>query len=183
MVHKLIKVFRYKPSSDPNEHVAANELIYNIKRDRRVDLLNFIGDEMAEAIKHSIDPEKYIITNVPRKKSRVLHYGLDHAEEIAKNISKKLGIPYVSLLVSKSRTAQKKVRGEERIKNASFDQRRGAKDVTGKRIILVDDIVTTGASMGAAAMMIRAMGAKEVVGACLAITFNDKYTPFIKTEY
>ena len=68
MMPKLIKLFRYKPSSDPNEKIAANELIYNIKRVKRRDLLDFISDEMIVAIKHSLKPADYVITNVPRKR-------------------------------------------------------------------------------------------------------------------
>jgi len=181
-VHKLVKIFRYKPSVDPNIRVAENELIYNIKRVKRRDLIDFISDEMSEPIKKSLKYQDYVITNVPRKEARVLEYGLDHSEEIAKAIAKKLGIEYVKLLKSKQKKPQKKVHGEQRIKNAEFDCLKKHKSVLGKRVILFDDIVTTGASMGACAMLIRGLGAKEIAGACMAIAFKDKYTPFEKSE-
>lgn len=181
-VHNLVKVFRYKPSSDPDEKVAANELIYNVKRVKRRDLIDFISDEVIISIKNNIKYENYVITNVPRKKSRVLEYGLDHSEEIAKSIAEKLGIKHVNLLESKLKTPQKKVHGEQRIKNAEFDYLKNHPSVRGKRVILFDDIVTTGASMGACAMLIKGLGAKEVVGACMAIAFKDKYVPFEKTD-
>lgn len=182
MVRKLVKIFRYKPSTDPNERVPQNELIYNIKRMKRRDLIDLISDEMIPPIKASLKYVDCVITSVPRKRERVLEYGLDHSEEIAKAISKKLGIEYVKLLVSKQKAPQKKMHGEERIKNAEFDYFRGHPDVKGKRVILFDDIVTTGASMGASAMLIKGLGAKEISGACMAIAFRDKYTPFAKTE-
>ena len=181
-VHKLVKVFRYKPSDNPEEKVAANELIYNVKRVKRLDLIDFMSDEVAIAIKNSLKYEECVITNIPRKRSRVLEYGLDHSEEIAKAIAKKLGIEYVKLLKSKLKTPQKKVHGEERIKNAEFDCLKNAPIVTGKRVILFDDIVTTGASMGASAMLIKGLGAKSVYGACMAIAFKDKYKPFQKAD-
>ena len=183
MVKKLIKVFRYKPSEDPNERIPSNELIYNIKRGKRRDLLNLISDEMIYSIRKAIKYEDFVITNVPRNRSRVLKYGLDHSAEIAKSISYKLGIEYVELLKSKSKEAQKKTHGEQRIKNAEFDYKNKNADIKGKRVILVDDIVTTGASMGACAMLIKGLGAKEVVGAALAIAFKDKYVPFAKDEF
>ena len=181
-VRKLVKIFRYEPSHDPDEKVAANELIYNIKRMKRRDLIDLISDEMLLPIKHSLKYRDCVITSVPRKRSRVLEYGLDHSEEIAKVIAKKLDIEYVKLLKSKQRAPQKKVHGEERIKNAKFDYHENSPDITGKRVILFDDIVTTGASMGACAMLIKGLGAKEVMGACMAIAFKDKYTPFEKSE-
>ena len=181
MMPKLIKIFRYKPSSDPNEKIPSNQLIYVIKRVRRKDLLDFISDEMIEAINNSIVTDDYVISNVPRKRSRVLKYGFDHSQEIAKAISEKLDIPYVKLLKSESKTAQKKLHGDARLKNAEVDVLKRHPDVKGKRVLLVDDIVTTGASMGASAMMIRAIGAKEVTGVCLGITYRDEYTPAIRS--
>lgn len=181
-VHKLVKVFRYKPSEDPNEKLAANELIYNVKRVKRRDLIDFISDEVINVVKNSFKYDGCVITNVPRKQSRVLEYGLDHSEEISKAIAKKLDIQYVKLLKSKLKAPQKKVHGEERIKNAEFDYLKKHPSVRGKRVILFDDIVTTGASMGASAMLIKGLGAKEVLGACVAIAFKDKYKPFEKSE-
>ena len=173
MMPRLVKLFRYKPSSSPNERIAQNELIYNIKRVKRRDLLDLISDEMIAAIENTVSVKDIVITNVPRKSGRVLKYGFDHSEEIARAISKKLGIQYVKLLKSKLKSPQKKLYGEERVKNARFDYLRRRKDITGKRVLLVDDIVTTGASMGACAMLIRALGAKEVVGVCMGITYRD----------
>ncbi len=181
-VRKLVKIFRYKPSSDPNERIAQNELIYNIKRMKRRDLIDFISEEMLSPIRSSLKYEDCIITSVPRKRERVLEYGLDHSEEISKAIAKKLDIEYVKLLVSKQKAPQKKVHGEQRIKNAEFDYIKNHGDVKGKRVILFDDIVTTGASMGACAMLIKGLGAKQVLGACMAVAFKDKYTPFAKSE-
>ena len=179
MMPKLLKIFRYKPSSDPNERIPANQLIYVIKRVKRRDLIDFISDEIIITIRNSIDLKDFVLSNVPRKKSRVLKYGFDHSEEIAKAISKKLGLKYIKLLKSKSKRAQKKLHGDERIKNAEFDIIKRKQNLKGKRVLLLDDIVTTGASMGASAMLIRALGAKEVVGACLAITYRDEYKPII----
>lgn len=183
MMHKLVKVFRYKPSESVNERIPSNQLIYIIKREKRIDLLDYISDEMIYAIKNSLKYENYVITNVPRSRVRVLKYGLDHSAEIAKMISKKLNIEYVGLLKSKSKIAQKKTHGIERLKNAKFDYLKNHPDVKGKSVLLVDDIVTTGASMGACAMLIRALGAKEVAGATMAIAFKDTYRPFLESEF
>lgn len=181
-VHKLIKVFRYKPSTDPNERVAQNELIYNVKRVNRRDLIDYISDELIISIKNSLKCEDFVITNVPRKRSRVLEYGFDHSEQIAKSVAKKLDIKYVKLLKSKLKAPQKKMHGEQRIKNAEFEYLKNTESVKGRKVIIFDDIVTTGASMGSCAMLIKGLGAKEIIGACIAIAFKDKYTPFAKTE-
>ena len=179
-VKRIVKLFRYALPSESNERIPANELIYNIKRVKRKDLIDLISDEIIVAIKNSIDYKDCLITNVPRKRDRVLSYGLDHSREIAKAISKKLDIEYISVLKSKSKNPQKKMHGEQRLKNARFDYIKRP-NLKGKRVLLVDDIVTTGASMGHSALLIRGLGAKEVIGACMAIAYKDKYKPFVNS--
>ncbi len=183
-VHKLIKVFRYRHPDGPNDRIPSNELIYNIKREKRRDLLEFITDELSNIIESGcIDYKKYIITNVPRKKSRVLNYGHDHSEAIAKSLAKRLGIKYIKILKPMPGDPQKKVSGEERLNNARFKYKMMRPNLTGARVLLFDDIVTTGASMGKSAALIKALGAKEIVGVCLSIAYRDKYIPFAKPEF
>ncbi|MBR2325305.1 MAG: phosphoribosyltransferase, partial [Clostridia bacterium] len=75
-----------------------------------------------------------------------------------------------------------KLNARQRRENAVFYARRGV-DLSGKRVLLVDDIVTTGATMGSAAFALRGIGAKEIVGVCFAIAFKDPYVPFEKPPY
>ena len=175
-IKRLAKVFRYV-NRDDNRHLPANMLIYSLKQDNREDVLSFLSDELFGVIKDNIvkDCKDYIITSVPRRKGAVRKYGIDHAKLLAKATAKKLGIPYVSLLKSTAKAPQKKMRDAERIKNATFDYKKNIKDVKGMRVIIVDDIVTTGASMGSCAMLIHALGAKEIVGATLSIAYKDEY--------
>ena len=178
-IHKIVKVFRYKNSAEPDVLVPANELIYNVKRVARRDLVNFIADEMAEAVSNSVKIDNFIVTSVPRSAGRVNKYGFDHSEKIAKAIAKRLGIKYIRLLTSRLKLAQKKTKGIERIRNAVFEYRKNHIDVSGSSVILVDDIVTTGASMGNSAVMIKGLGARHIVGLCFAIAYKDDYKSFV----
>ena len=178
MVKRLFKVFRYHPENTYDEKLPTNELLYVIKRDKRYDVVDFLTDELMSVLDGRLSAKEFVITNVPRKRDRVRKYGFDHSRVLAGALAERLGIEYVDLLVSRSSKAQKKTRGEERILNAKFDYRKHTEDIKGKRVILFDDIVTTGASMGNSATLIKGLGAKEIVGVCLAISFNDKYKPF-----
>ncbi len=176
-VKRLIKVFRYVRHRDDT---VANNLIFSLKRDNREDVLKFLSGELVVAVKNSIsDTDSYIITNVPRRKRAIIKFGIDHAELLARELSRRLGCEFRPLLKSKSKRAQKTTHGQERIKNAEFDI--ADINLKGKRIILVDDIVTTGASLGSCAALLRSVGAKEIVGASLAVAYKDKYTPFLYT--
>ena len=164
---KLVKVFRYLKHRDDT---ASTGMIFSLKKDNRYDVLDFLSNELCLAIKASIpNPEDYIITNVPRRKSAIKKFGLDHSEKLAKRVAKTLGCKYQRLLKSKSKRPQKMLGEHERVKNAEFD----VKDVSlkGKSFILIDDIVTTGASMGSCAMLLRSCRAKEIVGAALAVAY------------
>jgi len=174
-VHKVIKVFRYVR----RENLPSNNLIYSLKRDNRRDVLEFVGDELCNAISNSVKSfSDVVFTNVPRRRAEIVKYGIDHAELLAKYISKKFSVEYYQPIKSESKKPQKKTVGRERIKNARFSLKPKAKDLVGKTVIIVDDIITTGASLGACAMLIRALGAKKIIGAAVSVAYKDMYTPF-----
>lgn len=176
-VRRLIKVYRYNSKI---LELAGNRVIYSLKQDYRRDVFNFLAAELVSAIKASYDIEgkenDYIITNVPRRLASISKYGYDHGWELAKRVSKLLGIKCIRLLVSKAKRAQKEMLGEARMRNpdihyARFDEG----TVRGKKVILIDDVVTTGASMGISAAMIRGLGVKTILGAAISIAYKDSY--------
>ena len=180
LVHKLIKIVRYVSSI---EDLPQNRLIFSLKRENREDVAKFCAKELAAAICASIeDPSRYILTYVPRRAAARRRYGVDQARILAEHIGKLLSIPVVHALRSRARTPQKKLNARQRRENAVFYARRGV-DLSGKRVLLVDDIVTTGATMGSAAFALRGIGAKEIVGVCFAIAFKDPYVPFEKLPH
>ena len=180
LVHRLIKIIRYISSV---EDLPQNRLIFSLKRENRKDVAYPCGGELADAIRKSVENYKsFVLTYVPRRSRERRKYGVDQAEILAKTIGKILDIPVVTTLRSLSKKTQKKLNAENRKKNASFASLRGV-DLSGKRILLVDDIVTTGATMGSAAMQLKGIGAKEIVGVCFAIAYKDPYVPFEKPPY
>ena len=169
-IPKVIKCYRYLDREDAR---AGNRLIYSLKRDNRSDVLEKASDELVKAILNSLNnPEECIITNVPRRRSAIIEYGIDHSALLAKAVAKKLSCEYRELLRSRAKSEQKTLEITDRFKNADFYILRDI-DLTGKRVIIVDDVITTGASVGKAASLIRSLGAKEITAACLAIAYKD----------
>ncbi len=182
-IKNLIKVFRY---SKTEQSIPSNYLIYSLKQDNRADVLSLLSDELSNAIKNSfcIKKDEYVITNVPRRRKAIVTFGYDHAKELALSISKKLGIEYVELLKSKSKKSQKSVYGRERKENAQFDyKRKDTASLKGKNIILVDDIVTTGASMTNCAALIKKLKPRRIIGACLGTAYKELYIDFDHSAY
>ncbi len=180
LVHRLIKVIRYVSSV---EDLPQNRLIFSMKRENRGDVAKLCSEEIAAAIRHGIENYRdFVIAYVPRRGREKRKYGVDQAKILAEHIGALLKIPVMHALSSKAKAPQKKLSAIERRKNAEFAPRRGI-DLSRKRVFLVDDIVTTGASMGSAAMQLRGLGAKEIVGVCFAIAYKDPYVPFEKPAY
>lgn len=158
----------------------SNNLIYSLKRDNRKDVLDFLSKELADAISNGIEkPESYLFTSIPRRRSEIIKYGIDHAEILARAVAKRLGGRYERTLISKAKQAQKKSGDRtERYKNAKFILKNKRMDLAGQKVIIIDDIITTGASMGAAAMLLKGIGAKKIIAASVAIAYKDDYIRF-----
>ena len=173
-VKNVIKLFRY---SKTEESLPSNYLIYSLKQDNREDVLSFLAEELGDAIKNSLDltKGKYIITSVPRRRKAIVNYGFDHAEILGRRVGSILGVEYESLLKSKSKKPQKSVAGEARLYNAKFDYKT-SKDIDrkGYTVILVDDIITTGASISSCTTLIKGYHPRRVIAAVLGIAYKDK---------
>ena len=180
LVHRLIKIIRYVPSL---EDMPQNRLIFSLKRENREDVAAFCAAELAEAVRFGVENYKdFVLTYVPRRTKAKRKYGVDQAQILAQHLSALLQIPVIPTLRSLAKVPQKKLSAAARRKNAAFAPCHGV-SLAGKRVLLVDDIVTTGASMGSAAFALRGMGAKEIVGVCFAIAYRDPYVPFEKPAY
>ena len=129
------------------------------------------GFYITEALKENIDISKIdCITSVPLHLSRKRERGFNQSETFAREISKLTGVPYVELLKKvKKNKIQHELSLAERTENV-----KGVYDVVdealiaGKTVLLCDDILTTGNTMGECANMLFNAGAKEVIGATIA---------------
>ena len=111
-------------------------------------------------------PEGFdILTYVPTGRWRKWKRGFDQVEQLAQKVGQQLGMEVQPLLKKVRRTrVQSKIRGEARRRANVL----GAYAVTepeglnGKRILLLDDIITTGSTIGECARVLLTAGAKEV---------------------
>ncbi len=173
-IKRHIKLFRYMKREEAE---AGKHLIYSLKRDNREDVLDFLASELDSVIRASFnisDPTKYYITNVPRRRRAIIQYGFDHTACLAVKLSKRLDIEYKNLLISKSKLAQKETKGIVRLTNVNFDYKAHLDvNLSGKTVFVIDDLVTTGASMCASAMLIKGLGARECVAVSIAVAKGE----------
>ncbi len=105
----------------------------------------------------------FILVPVPLSKSRLRWRGYNQAEEIAKELSKNLGISLEKniLIKTKNTLLQAELNGEERWNNmAGAFLCQNPEEIRGKKILLVDDVYTTGATMEECAKVLKNSGAR-----------------------
>ena len=117
--------------------------------------------------------ENAVLTYLPRTDRARLYHGTDQACDLARALSRESGIPMRRLLRRRLMRGheQKTLSAEARLINV----RRSIREVTrgdcrGKTVVLVDDIVTTGAGMAQCTRLLRRMGAERVL--CLSISID-----------
>jgi len=114
----------------------------------------------------------FLIVPIPLHKSRKRWRGFNQAEEMAKEISKEIKIPMISenLFRVKKTLSQVEMKDHqkrsENMQNA-FDIK-NPKIFQNKKILLIDDVYTSGATMEECAKMLKGVGAKEIWGIVVA---------------
>lgn len=104
-----------------------------------------------------------LIVPVPTATSRVRKRGYDQAKLIGRSLAKQLGLQYLDCLARIGQTHQIGARRELRLKQLSSVFRvKAGQSVRGLHIILIDDVVTTGASLESAARCLKNEGAARV---------------------
>lgn len=107
--------------------------------------------------------KNYLIVPVPTASSRIRQRSFDHADLLAKNIAHKLKYEYRRALLRKGQLRQTGSKRAQRLKqiSGSFYVKPYA-SIKSRNILLIDDVVTTGATISEAASTLRRAGARSV---------------------
>lgn len=134
------------------------------------------GILLADCVSVYLEEKVDVVTWVPLSGKRLKKRGFDQSRLLAETLAQELWIPCVPILEKSIHTAQQSKTGsvEKRRANVSgaYRMRDGA-DVSGKTVLLIDDIVTTGATFSECARILGMAGAKRVCCAALARKRND----------
>jgi ComF family protein len=145
----------------------AKQLIRAYKFGRARAAVQPIADMMLESLPY-FKPNT-VITHVPTATSRERLRGYDQSELIAKALSRQSGLHHVTLLTRRGQSRQVGATHEQRLTQleSAFRPLRSSL-LQGAHVVLVDDIVTTGATLEAAARTLKLAGAKRVDGIVFA---------------
>lgn len=112
-----------------------------------------------------------VIVAVPIHSSRMVDRGFNQSEELAKELGRRVGLPIEASALRKSRKTRHQVElpFDARATNVqgSFATRHADK-IRGRRVLLVDDVFTTGSTLDEAARVLLSAGASAVRAYTLA---------------
>ncbi len=147
--------------------------IHKHMKNKRV--LEFLAPQLSHAISEELSVlgtanDRVMITFVPRSKRSYREYGFDQSEALSALLSEKLGVEHKRVFDTTLRARrQKELNASQRMTNAKKNiVLKDAEGVDGRYVVLIDDIVTTGAGMSVCVEQLKAAGARGVLCFCIA---------------
>ncbi len=108
------------------------------------------------------------VAGIPASRSAMLRRGFDHGAVLADSLASELSVARLAALVSAAKGDQRRLGREQRAANVARGLVSRPGIVVPSRVLLVDDVLTTGATLDAAARVLLAAGAAEVRVAAVA---------------
>ena len=153
IIRKLVRQFKYEPFVKGLSQTLSFLIITHFLRLNKTDFHSFV------------------LVSVPQRKRKLKYRGFNPAEEIAKGLSEDLKILLLpdALVKIKQTPPQIELNKEERKTNIKGVFACSKPElIKNQKILLVDDVFTTGATMEECALTLKKAGAKEVWGAVVA---------------
>jgi len=150
------------------------DLVRAYKFGGRTALARLFAGQIASRLRAGSLPAFTVIVPAPARPAGVRRRGYDHMQLIAAVLRRHHGLPVANVLRRRSGREQKVLDYQQRARNLdgrlSVARRRAAatSEVAGRRILLIDDVFTTGATINECARVLAAAGASEIWSLTLA---------------
>ncbi len=146
------------------------EMVHHLKYSGFVSLSEHLGELICQQISTQFDKLDFIVVPVPLYETRQNRRGFNQSELIARYVSAKLNLPGGDALIRQIDTKpQVELSREKRLKNLENAFSCVDPDlVLDRKILLIDDVATTGATLNECAKVLKSAGAKEIWGAVVA---------------
>ena len=146
---------------------AAKAAIVKLKFERARAAANDLAALMAERL---AVPSGVLITHLPTANTRVRQRGYDQAQQIARRLAVLTDNTYAPLLArqgTQRQLGQDRTTRRQQMANAFVVTK--ASSLQNRHVLLIDDVLTTGASCEAAAQVLKNAGAARVSAAVFAV--------------
>lgn len=152
--------------TEPGSPVRA--AIHAVKYSLCPDLAAWLGQQAAGLVPKTGDLDA--IVPVPIHRSRRLERGFNQAEQIARGVSDELGLPVSPALRRPVPSISQTGKTSSTRRLLAADTFCALEGVAGVRVLLVDDVVTTGTTLNSAARALLEAGAASVDGLAVAVS-------------
>lgn len=146
-------------------------LILDLKYNKRLSHAPFLGSLLCQTIDQRLPCPMDAVLPVPLYPTRQRQRTFNQAEVLGRIVAERLGLPlWADLLVrTRSTRPQSELNRAHRLKNVrgAFAMR-ASHDVRGLELLLVDDLLTTGATAQACSLLLKKKGAARVCVATVA---------------
>lgn len=155
LIKKLIHNFKYEP----------------FLRELRENLASLVITHFQLTEKQKTEFSNFLLIPVPLDKKRLKWRGFNQSEEIGKELAKSLEIPLITDVLLKMKATLPQVElsdleREENIKGAFLVTNR--EKIKGRKILLIDDVYTTGSTLNEVARLLKEAGASQAWGVVVA---------------
>ncbi len=138
----------------------------------------FLASQLTVAISCELEKnggaDNAVVTYIPRSKRSKSANGFDQSERLARAVGKLMGMECVRVFDTRLATKlQKNLNSRQRLENAKKNiVVKDGEAVSGKYVVLIDDMVTTGAGMSVCTKHLYECGALGVL--CFSLTSENK---------
>lgn len=148
-----------------------DQMIQHLKYAHQLALADWFGRQLADVCRHT---GADLVIPLPLHPRRLAERGFNQSVEIARSLARGLDLPLDLNACSRRRDtapqAGLSLLARRRNMHNAFAC---ACDLTGRHVLLIDDVVTTGATVGECARTLKLHGARQVTVATVARTLND----------
>lgn len=157
MAKRLVHSFKYRP------------YLYSV-REVLIDLM-YEGLIQKEGL-HKVIQHDSVLVPIPLHTTKLRERGYNQAKLLAKGMGKRFSLPVADILIRQKKTdrqfALTRVQRLANIKDAFALKKDQEIDLRNKTVFLIDDVVTSGATLNEAAKVLKRVGAEKVYGLTLA---------------
>lgn len=155
-----------------DDKVPIHRLLYALKYHGKTRIGSELGIELSRTLKFIGFSDYDAIVPVPLHPTKERMRGYNQAEIIANAVGNVLNIPVVISLIRRARFTQSQTtldaNGRRKNVAGAFQEGKECDEAKNKRILLVDDVLTTGSTMNACATLLLELGARRVDASAIA---------------
>jgi ComF family protein len=143
----------------------AKTLVHELKYKGYTGIAKWFANQMYKAVLSEMPlPDVEYITAIPLHRVKKRERGFNQSELIARALALKLKIPYTDNLIKRkiNTESQTLLNKTTRKKNLKDAYKPGRLQPTGKSILIIDDVFTTGTTVNEAGKVLLTAGAKQI---------------------